>query len=111
MEATIRGNKARPETRGNKAKPKIKDKQIIITKDVPHKNNTLMKLYVEGSKRQIRNTRNIEKQPITITLRTAELADQVRNGKTRRFSKGQNRMAKAVIDTERKEKDSSESRI
>ena len=33
---------------------------------------------VEGSKRQIRNTRNIEKQPITITLRTAELADQVR---------------------------------
>lgn len=33
---------------------------------------------VEGSKRQIRNTRNIGKQPITITLRTAELADQVR---------------------------------
>ena len=33
---------------------------------------------VEGSKRQIRNTRNIKKQPMIITLRTAELADQVR---------------------------------
>jgi hypothetical protein len=33
---------------------------------------------VEGSSRQIRNTRNVEKQPITITLKSADLADQVR---------------------------------
>ena len=82
---------------------------------------------VEGSKRQIRNTRNIEKQPITvtitITLRTAELADQVRVSacevgilntrmeKPNDLAKDRNWMAKAVVDTERKEKDSSESRI